>query len=365
MNTSIMNPTDAFAQRFPLVARPRPVCHPLDDRVADLRRRADQADRTGDLAAASAVFNLAALLASDCGLPDLARQWCHRQAHLYLRNHPLDAGNARHALEPLINLVRLHTRAGNGEHAYHVMDALYTAVASRTDVAIDGVVIPAAFTTDEAHRHVRRWLWTVLLATGARALAVAGRWSDAADRLREYRGIGRRMLDGRQVAVIAHASTGHVDHARELLRETEPGEPWENAVTACLTIYCGDSADADPLLTGYHQLGTPGPGLATFRTRLGLAYLDALGTHHPQAQRITTDLINQTIASRDGYATRDLLDHDHCRAALTKAQHGALTAHLNSCALDHGTIAERHLAVITAALSSTEDTIISSIETNR
>jgi hypothetical protein len=86
-----MDPTGQFARRFPLVARPRPACIPLTRRVADLCDRAQVADRDSDLAAASAVHNLAALLASDCGLPNLARQWCHRQANLYLRAHPLHA----------------------------------------------------------------------------------------------------------------------------------------------------------------------------------------------------------------------------------------------------------------------------------
>jgi hypothetical protein len=53
-----------------------------------------------------------------------------------------------------------------------------------------------------------------------------------------------------------------------------PGEPWENAVTACLTALCrrhaGQPADRDiaTLLDRYQQLA-PGPGLAVFHTRLG------------------------------------------------------------------------------------------------
>jgi hypothetical protein len=179
------------------------------------------------------VHNLAALLASDCGLPDLARQWCHRQANVYLRAHPLGAQVARHALEPLINLVRLHIRDGQGELAFDLIDTLYAAVSSRTAATIDGVEIPARLTNSlEAHQEVRRWLWAVLLATGARALAVAGRWEDACTRLRRYQGIGRRMLDGRQVAVIAYAASGDTDGTLALLDDTEPGEPWENAVTS-------------------------------------------------------------------------------------------------------------------------------------
>lgn len=62
-----MDPTGPTARRFPLLPRPRPACLPLDERVADLTRRARAADRDNDPTAASAVHNLAALLASDCG----------------------------------------------------------------------------------------------------------------------------------------------------------------------------------------------------------------------------------------------------------------------------------------------------------
>jgi len=151
-----MVPTGQFARCFPLVARPRPACIPLAGRVADLCSRARVAERDGDLAAASAVHNLAALLASDCGLPDLARQWCYRQATVYLRAHPLGAQVARHALEPLINLARLHIRDGQGERAFDLIGALYTAVSSGTAATIDGVEIPARLTDSlEAHQEVR------------------------------------------------------------------------------------------------------------------------------------------------------------------------------------------------------------------
>lgn len=74
--------TVALARRFPLVARSRPPCAPLDARVGELCRLADSAARSTDPTAASAVYNQAALLASDAGLPELARTWCHRHAIL-------------------------------------------------------------------------------------------------------------------------------------------------------------------------------------------------------------------------------------------------------------------------------------------
>jgi hypothetical protein len=308
------------------------------------------------------VHNQAALVASDCGLPDLARQWCHRQANVYLRAHPLDAQVARHALEPLTNLARLYIREGEGERAFDLMDTLFTAVSSRADTVVDGVEIPADLTNSEqAHHEVRRWLWVVLLATGARALAVAGRWADARDRLRDYKGIGRRMLDGRQVEVIAAATSGDTDHARVLLNDTVPGEPWENAVTACLTIMCrsgNDLADTDALLARYHTIDTSSPGLLVFRTRLGLSFVDAIGeVDAPPARRIATDLIDCAAVSHDGYVARDVLAHNGCRELLTDTQEHALVGLVEACALGSGVLPAPLLAELATALSTVEETM--------
>ena len=355
-----MDPIGQFARRFPLMARPRPACGPLTQRVADLCDRARRAERSGELAEASAVHNQAALVASDCALPDLARQWCHRQANVYLRAHPLGAQVARHALEPLTNLARLYIREGKGERAFELMDTLFAAVSSRADANVDGVEIPAGLTdSEQAHQEVRRWLWAVLLATGARALAVAGRWTDARDRLRDYKGVGRRMLDGRQVEVIAAATSGAPERARVLLQDTAPGEPWENAVTACLTVMCrsgNDIAGIDDLLAQYHTLDTSSPGLAVFRTRLGLSFVDAMGgIDNPRAHRIAADLTDCNAASRDGYVARDILGHNGCRELLTGTQEQALTNLVEACALGRGTFPEPLLADLTAALSTAEE----------
>ncbi|MGI9003312.1 MAG: hypothetical protein ACR2GH_16920 [Pseudonocardia sp.] len=365
-----MDPNGQFARRFPLVARPRPACIPLARRVADLCDRAHEAERNSDLAAASAVHNLAALLASDCGLPDLARQWCHRQANVYLCAHPLGAQAARHAFEPLVNLARLHIRDGQGERAFDLVDALYTAVSARTDATIDGVEIPAHLTDSlEAHQENRRWLWTVLLATGARALATAGRWREACTRLRDYKGIGRRMLDGRQIAVLAHATSGNTKEALILLDDTEPGEPWENVVTTCLTTQCrngSSSTDLDALRDQYHKLDTSAPGLSVFYTRLGLSLIDAIGTvDNPHAHQIATNLIDRTTASQDGYSARDLLAHNGCLGLLTSTQARDLTDVVEACALGCGTFPATLLADVTTALASTEKVIMRTMTVRR
>jgi len=355
-----MDPTGQFARRFPLVARTRPACVPLARRVAELCDRAREAAHTGDLTEAAAVHNQAALVASDCGLPDLARQWCHQQVNIYLRTRPLGAQVARLALEPITNLARLYIREGQGERAFALMDTLFKAVSSRTDADVDGIEIPADLTDSvETHQHIRSWLWAVLLATGGRALAAAGRWTEARARLGDYKGIGRRMLDGRQVAVIDHAVSGDTDSALALLADTTPGESWENAVTACLTIQCrgaSGSADLAALLDQYYGLDTSTPGLVVFHTRLGLSFIDAIGTIDDRpARQIAVDLIDYATATRDGYAARDVLAHNGCRELLTDSQARELSDLVEACALGRGALPAALLADLTTALAGVEE----------
>ncbi|MET9296579.1 hypothetical protein [Streptomyces sp. NPDC003077] len=359
-----MDPAGPTARRFPLVARARPACTPLPQRVADLCARARTAERDNDMASAAAVHNLAALLASDCGLPELARHWCHRQADVYLRAHPLDALTACYALEPLINLARPHTRAGEGDRAYELVQNLFTAVSSRNDSTIDGIEIPAAHLTltTEAHHQVCKWLWATLLATGARALAAAGRWEEARARLHEHHGIGQRMLDGRQVAVLARATAGDTDDALTLCRTTQPGDPWENTVTACLTLLCRkDTSTSRSLIDLYQSLDTSARGLAVFHVRLGLSAIDALGgVEHRAALSLAAQVIQQAREARDGYAARDVLHHDGRTFLLRASERRELTETVASCSLGQGYIPgnlrgdlERALGGSTAVLRRT------------
>ncbi|WP_328469071.1 hypothetical protein OHA21_00795 [Actinoplanes sp. NBC_00393] len=325
-----MNPD--MLRRIPLVARPRPACTPLHQRIADLNHRATLAARTGDVTAAVAVFNLAALLASDCGCADLARQWCHQLANTVFRHRR----DPRHGLEPIVNLARLHIRAGDGTTAWHLLESLYQAVDNRTDTVIGGLTIPVEQITSTAavHGRLRSWLWTVLLSTGAQALAAAGRWDDARHRLERHKGIGRRMLDGRQIAIIAHIVAGDRDAALTMLRTTPPGEPWEDAVTACFRLACGDSSASIEATATFLALDQAEPHFAVFRTRLGLTVIDALSAPtHPASHAIAACLTR--YAAEDGYAARELLTHPLIHNALTDYQARQLAALVEDCGLDH------------------------------
>ncbi|MEH1128365.1 hypothetical protein [Micromonospora sp. CPCC 206061] len=350
-----MNP--AVTRRFPLIARRRPVCTPLTQRIVDLQERAVLARERGDVTSATGVFNLAALLASDCGMPNLARTWCHRLANLAL-DHDHDP---RHALEPVVNIARLHIRAGDGPAAWDLLEALFQAIDSRTDIVIDGLTIPAARLTEApgAYATARTWLWTVLLGTGAHALASAGRWDEAGHRLTQYKGVGARMLDGRQITVIAHAAAGRHQQAHAILEATQPGELWENAVTACLLLLVPGSDTRDhtnTALTAYHALGPAKPGLTVFHTRLGLTLLDALDSSHPAAEQIAVELIFHALD--DGYAARDLLTHPTCLAAACHQQVSQLNTLVATCGLDTGTLSAGKLTLLLRALDIAESAIV-------
>ncbi|MEU6234467.1 hypothetical protein [Kitasatospora sp. NPDC047058] len=335
-----MHPTGPIARRFPLVARIRPACHPLETRVGQLCVLADTASRRADAGLASTVFNQSALLASDLGLPAYARELCHLHARLYLGAGPLPAMSAIRGLEPLVNLTRLHIRAGRHDQGHqHLLD-LYQAVTTSTSTTLDGITIPAALTETEHQRgEVKAWLWRVVIADGTRALTSAGRWSEALAHIEEHRGIGLRIIDGRQTAILAAATTGDRDGALALLETTEPGEPWENAVTAALGALCrpGDQRAAGKAIDHWLALDG-GEGLAVFSTRLALTVLDAAAPETPATRNLVGELVRRTSESGDGYATRDLLAHPGIRPRLDAGTAASLERSLAACALDSGVL---------------------------
>lgn len=354
-----------IVRRFPLVARPRPACTPLDERVREIGALAREAEREGRVALAAAVFNRAALLASDCNLPELARALCWRHSEAYLRTQPLGAQVARYGLEPLVNLARLLIRSGDGEAAYALLDSMFQAVKSGSDTVIDGRTVSFEHITgsDENRRELYQWLWAVLLADGARALASAGRWTDALAQLKGHKGIGKRMLDGRQVAVIADLTEDNALDAMALLADTVPGEPWENAVTACLKVMSrrqdGLPVDRElaEMLHCYQQLDRAAE-LAVFHTRLGLSAIDvAGGVDEMVAHCVAAEIIDQTVVAADGYAAREVLAHASCSAILTSAQAQRLGHAVEACALGRGHIPAGLRADLMAALDISEDVI--------
>ncbi|MDH6110202.1 hypothetical protein P3T36_004866 [Kitasatospora sp. MAP12-15] len=359
-----MDPHGSTARRFPLVARPRPVCLPLPARIGRLRELAAEAERETYQGTASSVFNQAALLASDLGLPETARQWCHRHAAAYLNACPLGGMDAIRGLEPIVNLARLHIRDGRGDQGHRLLLALYEAVTKGSGAILDRITVPADLTATDADRQeVRQWLWRVIIADGTRALTSAGRWQDALTHLQQHHGVGKHMLDGRQVAVLDRATTGDHDGAQQLLTDTTPGEPWENAVTVCLSVLCRSpyprptEEEIGTLLDCCHQVDFRAE-LVVFHTRLMLSVVDAAGrSGHPGVRSHAAELVDRVLEVGDGYAARDVLVHDGCAVLMTARQRQALTEVVDACALDRQALPPELNGDLLASLDRAETVI--------
>ncbi|MDI3421911.1 hypothetical protein, partial [Streptomyces luteolus] len=362
------NLPDDTAQRFPLVARPRPAGLPLDRRVKALVDLADMAQSRRDLGVASTVCNQAALVASDVGDADTARTMCRQHAIAYLHAAPLSAADSVRALEPVVNLVRLQLRDGRGPVGHQELQNLFDAVSAGRATTIEGVTVPHDLVaTGEARRDVRRWLWTVLLADGTRALTHAGRWREALSHIQQHRGLAQRMLDGRQVAVVAALASADTAQANSLLTRTMPGEAWEAAVTDTLSVLCLRVAGQpcwrplQNLTTTYLSLPNP-EGLVSFHTRLGLVVLDLVESPKaPAARQIVASLYRGAIEAADGYAARDVLEHPLCRKLATSSEMHECQGLLDSCAFLAGTLLGDAGAQLGEAVSRSTRVIVKTV----
>lgn len=361
-------PHAGTARRFPLVPRAKPRCLPLDVRVRQVADLADTAAGNPQEAAKAAAqaHNLGALIASDCGLPNLARTLCRTQFEIFHHARPVPAATAKLALQPLINLGRLHARNGDGAAAHQHIQALFTAVRHHQAVTLDGIdTEPGDLTaTPEDHREIVRWLWTVLLADGTRALAQAGHWSQALHHVHGHNGIGQAILDGRQIAIIAHHAAGDHKTSARLLAQTPTPTAWEQAVAACLALLTkAPHSSTDTAATSYLALTGPTPQVV-FRTRLGLALLDLIDLidlidhrHTPQiAHAIETDVLQ----ARDAYAAREILTRTGHAPPFTETE--TLTGLVSAAGLDAGAMPARLLEPFTATMTRAETTLAEAID---
>lgn len=347
------------ARRFPLVARPRPAGQALGIRIAEVENLAREASASGLVSLAAEALNKAALIASDCAMPDMARDVCWRQFTLFERAAPLPAEAAHLAMQPIVNLARLLIRDGHGDIAYQVLDSLYQAARTRSGAVLDGRTIAFSDLTTSAsgHRTLCKWLWTVLLGDGLRALVAAGRWDDALACAQHHNGIGDRLLDGRQITVIAACRAADYATALRIVQHSTVATRWEKVVAGCLTVLClrsdprQSSAAAATMADDYMHLGSE-PGLLSFRTRLGLVVLDLADDEI--GPTIGRRLVSEAIAARDGYAARDVLDHAARLSYITEADETALAAVIRASGLGNGAIPATNLDRLQSAINTGE-----------
>jgi hypothetical protein len=350
------------AQRFPLIARTRPACRSLETRVAQVRDLANLADlRTGDsLVRGAEAHNMAALIMSDCGMPNQARALCWQQFDVLFTSRSLNAATAKLVLQPLVNLGRLHIRDGDGNSALQLFKELFEAVRSESDAFIDdrSISFSELVSGDGAHREVVQWLWSILLSDGTRALARAGRWAEALQHVQQHKGIGRRPLDGRQVAILAHATAGKHDNTCNMIAETLTPTPWEAAVAACLRVLClnlanrlaeVESANMVARYLGLEHVH----GHAVFQAHLGLCVL-GLTADGPQSRQIAATVVRDSLDAADAYAARDALSNRTCRMHITDNESRALIKLVSSSGLGRGTMPADLSGSVTDSLRASE-----------
>lgn len=276
----------AIASRIPLVRRPKAPALPLAERITHLTELTVEpagASRHDLVARASGVLNYAALIASDVGMRDLAARLCWRQHQVFAEAGNLTGDIAVMSLMPLINISRLLTREGDGKGAYDVLRRLYRAAQQRgvAEIRDHEVDLSVLIGSEEDHRKVCQELWVSVLIDGARALARIGRWTQAAEAMTAHRGVGNRLLDGRQIMIMSLMERGLDQQARATIESTAPTEPWENAIAALLRVCCRPAAPPTPqqeldraLQEARALIVPPDPATAAFQARVGLAALD-------------------------------------------------------------------------------------------
>ncbi|WP_235431959.1 hypothetical protein [Nocardiopsis sp. RV163] len=324
------------------------------ERLAAAGRTARLGSGEEALAAAAQVYNGAALLASDVGLPDLARDWCWEHAHAYLTHLPLNTAMAQRVLEPVINLARLRIRAGNGTAAFAMLTALREGLRAAKATVIDGHELPLdrIVASDEARAELYRWLWTVCLGDGMRALAAEGRWQEAAEQARQHGGIGDRLFDGRQVTVIAEMVSENPASALAMIESSVVRESWENAVQAVLALWClkefGETT-ADDAETALSRVRDVESRQVVFTTRLGIVATELTGGFQGGTPALLSQLVSDVVQAQDGYGARDLLTT--WKEELAPQQVSSLVPVLESSGLGRRTIPEPLLHELRTAIS--------------
>ncbi|GAA3251195.1 hypothetical protein [Nonomuraea helvata] len=364
----------AAARYFPLVGWARPAYPRLSDRVAEIAGIADAAGRPGAdrLHEGAHALNKAALLASDCGMPDLARDLCWQHINIYRQAcHPLTARQARYMLEPVHNLARLQIRADAGKPAMRLLDAMYQAVMTSTDLLIEGHTLPLASLTggrDERHK-LREWAWRQYVADGIRTLALAGRWDEAVTHARAHKGVGDHLMEGRQAVIVAHCLRGATRAAHDVLGESTITEPWERQVAACLRVMCADpDTAASQYVRSMVELflsAKPAPDFMVFRARLGLTVATIASSSHPHtADQVHAQVAAEVIESGNGYAARDVLTNPRPLAGVSEAHRRALTGIVAASGLRAGTIPAPLLDTLTTSVKTAGEMLASAVRSS-
>jgi len=318
-------------RQFPLLPSTRPSCRSLAERLQTIREHAQAASISSDPDArvdhACSTWNLTALIAADGGLPGLAADLTRQQFELLKAAWPLSPQAAIAALQPLINLARLHGRANRPETMYRVLTDIAHALehdSSReihdTTITLDGLTAPCDA------EPVRTWYRTVLLREGTRALAATADWARTAAHAALHDPAPERLHASRQTRIIALATAGDHTGAISVLDQTHPvdrNEPVATALRALVNAGAG-LAYHDELTELLARLSADGTGTTTQPTLLcvRLAHIaDNLAPDPDHTARLWTHLARRILDTSDAYAAQ---------AALTTRRANLAPDHVNA-----------------------------------
>ncbi|MFK0173977.1 hypothetical protein ACIQU5_34890 [Streptomyces sp. NPDC090306] len=266
---------------------------------------------------------------------------------MFDQGRPLPTWAVELALQPLLNIARQLIREGDGNGAHTMLDTLFRAVCNRTSAEIAGRIVNLRALTGsaEGRKAARTRVWAALLADGTRAFAQAGRWREAADAAAANRGVGARLLDGRQITILTRARQGEHEEATALIESSRTTEPWEETVQALLRAACHRPGSVpatyiDGMLTSLLALRqSPAPGTSVFRTR---ATFVGLSLVRPRTDERTALLLADVLAmgAADAYAAREVLSHPQLRDAMTVGEQEVLSGLVRAVGLGTGAVPE-------------------------
>ncbi|GAA3436949.1 thiopeptide-type bacteriocin biosynthesis protein [Kutzneria kofuensis] len=368
------DPQERFLARFPLVPQRRFRCPDLETNVRNVRECANSCREpvTAEerINRACTVWNLSALIAADCGLPDLAVDLCHQQFQIFRAASPISGVAAIPSLQPLVNLARLTRRAGDPEGAYRELEAINRAVRGGGKVMIHGEPIDFNGLITDCPSTVDRWLRDVMRDDGTRALAAAGQWANAATHAEKYDEADTQLREARQTRIIAHLTSGQTGTALDMIDNTLASEDWEHAVASCLRGYVllqnqslGPTEVIDLLNTVRRACEATDRPTTLFRARLRLAAVDLALAAGFQARVLCTELVEDAERSADAFVAREVLTHAECRAWAMPVQQTGLHALVEQAGLGAGHIPWPVLAELMASIEIAKSVLTETLST--
>jgi hypothetical protein len=159
-----------------------------------------------------------------------------------------------------------------------------------------------------------------------------------------HRGVGDRLLDGRQVTIMSLLQHGDHDQATAMVDASNITEPWEKPVAAILRTYClredSDTARKDldtAVAEALALIRQIEPSTVVFRTRVALTALD-LAEPYEALDRSPLSAAVLLQASTDAYAAREALASTTLRSSITTEDERRLADVVKSSGLGRGSM---------------------------